>query len=321
MASPTPAKSSGPKVGLIILFVVLGLGACGALVSLGERAQTNRELDEALRSAEADAGVDLSDRDFEATRTEERCLEDSGIEMDDVIRALTDTSVAGGAAQLQIMDALLVCAPRIVDEPEWLEDNAAVFSATIGSEITTEETRCYYQYAIDNSDQPATALSGEDPFFVYDAITACFSDETQAALFGEAGAGAQAYGDNAALDLLYDECDAGSDYACDLLYEVASFESDYEILSRDCAGRGLADGDFCTSGMRDSDLDAFADADSPGWDAALEDCRAGDMLACDFTYSYAPILSDLERVGETCGERAAVLPTTCRDRFGLVADE
>jgi hypothetical protein len=45
------------------------------------------------------------------------------------------------------------------------------------------------------------------------------------------------YGDSAALDLLYDECDSGSNAACDNLFEASEIGSEYEDFGATCGGR------------------------------------------------------------------------------------
>jgi len=45
------------------------------------------------------------------------------------------------------------------------------------------------------------------------------------------------YGDSAALDLLYDECDSGSNAACDNLFEASAIGSEYEDFGATCGGR------------------------------------------------------------------------------------
>ncbi|MFV0634227.1 DUF4190 domain-containing protein [Demequina sp.] len=47
------------------------------------------------------------------------------------------------------------------------------------------------------------------------------------------------YGDNAYLDGLWDQCEAGSDVACDDLYFESPSGSGYEAFGESCGGRGL----------------------------------------------------------------------------------
>ena len=62
------------------------------------------------------------------------------------------------------------------------------------------------------------------------------------------------------------------------------------------------------------------DAGTPGWPDAIEACRSGDMITCDFVFEFSEIGSAEERVGETCGERRAVVSADpCQDQFGQPA--
>lgn len=45
------------------------------------------------------------------------------------------------------------------------------------------------------------------------------------------------YGDDAALDLMYDECESGSNAACDNLFDASEIGSEYEDFGATCGGR------------------------------------------------------------------------------------
>lgn len=59
------------------------------------------------------------------------------------------------------------------------------------------------------------------------------------------GSGVDTYGDDPALDALWDACEAGDDEACDDLYMRSPFGSEYEEFGDTCAGRGR-DGLWCS---------------------------------------------------------------------------
>lgn len=109
--------------------------------------------------------------------------------------------------------------------------------------------------------------------------------------------GAGGYGDEAYLDDLWDACSFGDWEACDQLYLESPAGSEYEAFGATCGNRtdgslwcvDEALGDPATYGD-DPDLDAL-------WDA----CAAGDWGACDELYGVAPIGSEYETYGATCG--------------------
>ncbi len=65
------------------------------------------------------------------------------------------------------------------------------------------------------------------------------------AFTGTSGQEAMDYGEDARLDLLYDECEAGDLLACDYLYDVSPVGSAYEAFGATCGGRGAPDGAYC----------------------------------------------------------------------------
>lgn len=54
-----------------------------------------------------------------------------------------------------------------------------------------------------------------------------------------------AYGDNAELDALWDDCESGDGAACDELYRVSEIDSEYEEFGDTCGGR-LPSGTNCS---------------------------------------------------------------------------
>ena len=103
------------------------------------------------------------------------------------------------------------------------------------------------------------------------------------------------YGDDEALDFLFDECDEGDLTACDDLYYESPEGSDYEAFGSTCGGR-----EDDLYGECESELEEEEDVDL---DALHEECAAGDMDACDELYFESPVGSDEEEFGSTCGGR------------------
>lgn len=109
-----------------------------------------------------------------------------------------------------------------------------------------------------------------------------------------------AYGDDPELDGLWDACAGGDLEACDSLYWQAPIGSEYEEFGSTCGGTGGAVGvgpGSCAdteqqSYGQDADLDALHDA-----------CGAGDGAACESLFWEAPVGSDYEEFGATCGGR------------------
>lgn len=125
--------------------------------------------------------------------------------------------------------------------------------------------------------------------------------------------GPDRYGDDPALDRLYDECTAGDMFACDELYWGSPYGSEYENFAMTCGGTEPEPvwGDCSWTGGWDED-DWFDDADEPmeyGDDSYLDDlwdrCAAGDLSACDDLYYESPIGSEYESFGAECGGNVA----------------
>jgi len=115
--------------------------------------------------------------------------------------------------------------------------------------------------------------------------------------------GGGSYGDDPALDALWDACEGGDMASCDTLYMESPFGSEYEEFGDTCGGT-QSGGDYCdlvgedlpTTGGTTYGSDAALDA---LWDS----CEAGDMAACDNLFMESPIDSEYETFGDTCGGR------------------
>jgi hypothetical protein len=61
--------------------------------------------------------------------------------------------------------------------------------------------------------------------------------------------GGEAYGDDPALDALWDACEAGDAQACDDLYMDSPLGSEYEEFGGSCGGRFPGTDQYCTELM------------------------------------------------------------------------
>ena len=136
------------------------------------------------------------------------------------------------------------------------------------------------------------------------------------------------YGDDLALDALWDGCADGDDQACDDLYWGSPYLSGYEDFAVTCGGRGLSHG-TCDGGAGPGDIDPGADPDGSSgadeevpdpdaaqWDSLAVLCEAGDLAACDDLYYFSPAGSDSELFGSTCGGRSEETDGGCEGEGG-----
>ncbi len=115
----------------------------------------------------------------------------------------------------------------------------------------------------------------------------------------------QNYGDDQALDLLWDSCSAGDWVSCDDLYYQSGAGTEYESFATSCGGTETDAGGTCASihGMAPTAPADGANAygDDPALDALYDSCKGGDMVACDSLYDQSPIGSEYETFGDSCG--------------------
>ncbi len=281
--------------------------------------ETQQRLDAASEQGQALGVQDdvLADATDEQRECADDRIGDSNLSM---LQALTDATASGEQARIDLVGILIDCVPNLGS----VDSYATFFTSTLtaalppGSDVDDEEGACFLQFVIDHADDPAemivTARSPDTGAVLADGAAACFDEVSLARINGEAGSGPQHYGDDPALDALYDSCEAGDDRTCDLLYFATSEGSEYSVVATDCAGRGVSDV-YCTPGITASP-DGTADLSSPGLVTLETACVGGDMIACDTLFSLSPVGSDFETVGYTCGGKIAVgaLPD-CRTRF------
>ena len=123
-------------------------------------------------------------------------------------------------------------------------------------------------------------------------------------------------------EALADQCRDEDFAACDQLYFQTPSGSELEAVALSCGGR--AEGEeypgTCDATFGDGlGTEVDPDPDSPELNALAEDCRGGDMAACDSLYRQTPLGSELEALAMDCGGRADGLEEyrgTCEEEFG-----
>lgn len=113
------------------------------------------------------------------------------------------------------------------------------------------------------------------------------------------------YGDDAALDALWDACSAEDWESCDALYMAAAVGSEYESYGDTCGGRtdGTA---YCVEEMgggTTTTTEPFTYGDDAALDALWDACTGEDWQACDDLYLQSAVGSDYELYGDTCGNK------------------
>lgn len=125
------------------------------------------------------------------------------------------------------------------------------------------------------------------------------------------------YGDDEALDTLWDACDSGDAAACDELALTSSVGSEYEEFGLTCGGTTDAVGS-CASGAGTADESGSTGGsygDDPALDALWDACEGGSGTACDDLYTESPAGSEYEDFGLTCGNRVE-FAMYCSDEIG-----
>ncbi|MEM9609283.1 MAG: hypothetical protein AAGA99_17800 [Actinomycetota bacterium] len=125
--------------------------------------------------------------------------------------------------------------------------------------------------------------------------------ETQGDTFGRCSAPVSAggsYGDDPALDLLWDDCAVGLLDACDELYLTSGFGSEYEAFGSTCGETSAETFGNCADAGREA---AMSYGDDPVLDELYDSCRLGDLINCDELYFVSAIGSEYEAFGSSCG--------------------
>ena len=145
------------------------------------------------------------------------------------------------------------------------------------------------------------------------AIFSCGEELLDAGLFDGAGAG-DTYGDNASLDLLWDQCAAGDLGACDELYWTSPVGSEYEAFGSTCGETSTLTRGNCETTDSGGGVEGGNYGDDPTLDALWDSCAGGDLAACDTLWFDSPIGSEYEAFGGSCGGLES------SSQFGTCAD-
>lgn len=321
---PPPAKHANQSKKPVLWFVLGGVAALiivGAIIAVIAGPSERRQAEQSVVSALDEVGIDADDVTFRPTRDEERCLVRQGVTNTDILDAYSASSGSAFDSQSELLNATLICTPRIIDDEFWMEQLRATFSVGLGTDLSLDEMKCTVQYAMDNNRlRPGDVLSGIDEPGLLDAVEACFTEETMAILRGDPGTGPQNYGDDAAFDQLFDLCSDGRNEACDILYGLASLGSEYALVAEDCNGRGLESTYYCSTGIVDNNANGYADDSSAGLRANMTLCNNGDMLSCDFVFAVSELDSTYVDAATSCGERRVLATDTCLGQYGLTAE-
>lgn len=108
------------------------------------------------------------------------------------------------------------------------------------------------------------------------------------------------YGDDPELDAMWDACEAGEGGACEDLWFQGFGE--YETFAQTCGGRIPFLSAFqvdCTGKLDVSG--PFAYGDDPSLDEVWDHCESGDGASCDSLVGSAPVGSEYEAFGASCG--------------------
>ena len=131
---------------------------------------------------------------------------------------------------------------------------------------------------------------------------------------GQGGIGALqdpiTYGDDPALDALWDQCAAGDWAACDALFTQGAPNTHYQAWGFTCGNRiAHSNGDCQAAGAASapSPQDPQSYGDDAYFDNLWELCDLGDWDACDRLGTEALLGSNYARHGFTCGNRRTAL--------------
>ncbi len=297
----------------VLLALVLGSGACSPSrnTALEEETEGLRATLDLVEQAGLESMLDETSPD--ERRCVDREISERGVDPNDALRGETvlDTQEA-------VNRILHDCVPDLREHESYLAAVGRTIDLSFddGQTATTDEVGCLLDHIWAESDDPiATFVRGDgpdDPEIFYAASVECLPASRLDGLFAAGG-----YGDDPALDALYDDCEAGDDRACDLLYGLSAAGSDYEAITLDCAGRGLGLNDACSPDVNIDPETGYARVGDPGVVALVDDCRDGDLLACDLAFQISSNEDPLSQVAYTCGERVAIggIPN-CRAALG-----
>jgi hypothetical protein len=128
------------------------------------------------------------------------------------------------------------------------------------------------------------------------------ADAFSQGLSGAVSTSGLTYGDDPALDALWDQCESGSGEACeDLWFQGTGV---YEFFGQTCGRRiaiRSASGVDCNGKLGEGGPVTYGD--DFFLDGIWDGCKEGDDSMCDQLYGSSPLGSDYEAFGSTCGDR------------------
>ena len=147
--------------------------------------------------------------------------------------------------------------------------------------------------------------------------------QTDAERFGSCASGLdttptpEGYGDDVALDALWDACAAGELSSCDTLFFEAPFGSTYESYGSTCGETTTEQFGTC-AGFSDTTAPSVEGyGDDAQLDALWDSCAAGDLASCDDLWFSSPIGSAYEAYAESCGGLSTeALWGSCEETLG-----
>jgi hypothetical protein len=124
--------------------------------------------------------------------------------------------------------------------------------------------------------------------------------------------GPSSYGDDPGLDELWDECNDGDLAACDALSGQAEPDTEYARFGETCGERTDGGGECSVPGGVEA---PFTYGDDPFFDELWDRCNGEDFGGCMELYELAPVGSEYEQFGGSCGGRSE-FPQGCEPLFG-----
>ncbi len=119
-------------------------------------------------------------------------------------------------------------------------------ASLIDEGVTEDQADCIISALEDAGINPESLTDqalgdNEPPAAAVEATLSCMFggmlDDVDVDSSGLTGSGANTYGDDSALDALWDGCESGDGAACDSLYFQSDFGSEYEEYGNTCGGR------------------------------------------------------------------------------------
>lgn len=109
------------------------------------------------------------------------------------------------------------------------------------------------------------------------------------------------YGDDTRLDWLWDRCDSGDMPSCDAMVDESATGTEYSLFGITCGERVVGGGACTDRGIGEETPNTYGD--DPGLDGLWDGCNAADFGACNELYELAPVETEYEQFGGSCGGR------------------